>query len=70
MKELRVFADCLRKQAYAMFCRFFEVVFFFKVVVRTREAMQKMIDFNHNKGNDMLNLECTLPNLADSCLHK
>ena len=32
--------------------------------------MQKMIEFYHNKGINMLNLGCTLPNLANICLHK
>ena len=41
-----------------------------KDVVPTLEAMQKMIQFYHNKGIDMLNLGCTLPNLANICLHK
>ena len=41
-----------------------------KDVVPTLEAMQKMIQFNHNKGIDMLKLGCTLPNLANICLHK
>ena len=39
-------------------------------VVPTLEAMQKMIELYHNKGNDMLKLGCTLPNLANICLHK
>ena len=37
-----------------------------KEVVPTLEAMQKMID----KDIDMLKLGCTLPNLANICLHK
>ena len=41
-----------------------------KDVVPTLEAMQKMIQFYHNKGIDMLKLGCTLPNLANICLHK
>ena len=41
-----------------------------KKVVPTLEAMQKMIQFYHNKGIDMLKLGCTLPNLANICLHK
>ena len=41
-----------------------------KDVVPTRGAMQKMIEFYHNKGIDMLKLGCTLPNLANICLHK
>ena len=40
-----------------------------KVVVPTLEPMQKMIEFYHNKGIDMLKLGCTLPNLANICLH-
>ena len=41
-----------------------------KNVVPTLEAMQKMIDFYHQKEIDMLKLGCTLPNLANICLHK
>ena len=41
-----------------------------KDVVTTLEAMQKMIKFYHDKGIDMLKLGCTLPNLANICLHK
>ena len=41
-----------------------------KDVVPTLEAMQKMIEFYRNKGNDMLKLGCTLANLANICLHK
>ena len=41
-----------------------------KDVAPTLEAMQKMIEFYHNKGIDMLKLGCTLPNLAYICLHK
>ena len=41
-----------------------------KDVVPTLEAMQKMIDFYHNKGIDMLKLGCTLPNMANICLLK
>ena len=36
----------------------------------TFEAMQKMLAFYHKKGIDMLKLGCTLPNLANICLHK
>ena len=32
--------------------------------------MQKMIEFYHEKEIDMLKLGCTLPNLANICLHK
>ena len=36
--------------------------------VPTLEAMQKTIEFYHNKGIDILKLGCTLPNLANVCL--
>ena len=39
-------------------------------VVSTLEAMQKMNEFYHQKEIDMLKLGCTLPNLANICLHK
>ena len=32
--------------------------------------MQKIVEFYHNKGIDMPKLGCTLPNLANICLHK
>ena len=41
-----------------------------KDIVPTLEAMQKMIAFYHDKDIDMLKLGCTLPNLANICLHK
>ena len=41
-----------------------------KVVVPTLEALEKMLAFYHKKGIDMLKLECTLPILANICLHK
>ena len=41
-----------------------------KKVVPTLEAMQKKVAFYHKKGIDMLKLGCTLPNLANICLHK
>ena len=41
-----------------------------KDVVPTLEAMQKVMEFYHNKGIDMLKLGCTLPKLANICLHK
>ena len=39
-------------------------------VVPTLEAMQKMMEFYHNKRLCMQKLGCTLPNLANVCLHK
>ena len=41
-----------------------------KDTVPTLEAIQKMIEFYHNKGIDLLKLGCTLPILANICLHK
>ena len=41
-----------------------------KDVVPTLEAVQKMIGFYDDKDIDMLKLGCTLPNLANNCLHK
>ena len=41
-----------------------------KDVVPTLEAIRKLIEFYHNKGTHMLKLGCTLPNLANICLHK
>ena len=41
-----------------------------KDVVPTLEAMQKMVQFYHQKEIDMLKLGCTLPNLANTFLHK
>ena len=41
-----------------------------KDVVATLQAMQKLFAFYHKKGNDILKLGCTLPNLAKNCLHK
>ena len=41
-----------------------------KDVVPTPGAMQKMLVFFHKKGIDMLELGCTLPILANICLHE
>ena len=41
-----------------------------KNVDPTLETMQKMLAFHHRNGIDMLKLGCTLPNLANICLHK
>ena len=41
-----------------------------KDLLATLEAMQKMIAFYHEKDKDMLKLGCTLPNMANICLHK
>ena len=36
----------------------------------TLEAMQERIVFHHDKGINILNLGCTLPNLANICSHE
>ena len=41
-----------------------------KHVVSTLEAMQKKIAFYHDKNIVMLKPGCTLPKLANICLHK
>ena len=41
-----------------------------KDVVPTLVAMQKMVEFYHDKRLDKLKLGCTLPNLTNICLHK
>ena len=41
-----------------------------KDFVPALEAMQKRIAFYHHKDIDVLKLGCTLPNLANICLHK
>ena len=41
-----------------------------KDVVPTLEAMHKMLAFYHQKGIDVLELGCTLQNLANICLRK
>ena len=41
-----------------------------KDIVPTLEAMQKLIAFYHDKDIDIMRLGCTLPNLANICLHK
>ena len=41
-----------------------------KYVVLTLGARQKMIELYHQKEIDMLKFACTLPSLANICLHK
>ena len=41
-----------------------------KDVVPTLQAMKKMMEFYHDQKIDMLKLGCTVPNLANICLHK
>ena len=36
---------------------------------QTLEAMQEMVEFYHNNGNDMPKLGCTSHNLVNICLH-
>ena len=52
-------------QSFKVFLRWYNN----KDVVPTLEAIKKMIKFYHSKRIDMLNLGCTLPNLAKVCLH-
>ena len=40
-----------------------------KVVVQTFEEMKKIIEFFKSNRIDMLKLGCTLPNVANICLH-
>ena len=58
------------KQEQMSSCKDFLRWYNSKDVVPTLEAMQKMIAFHHDKDIDMLKLGCTLPNLANICLHK
>ena len=51
-------------------CKGFLMWYNNKDVVRTLEAMQKLIEFFHQKENDMLKFGCALPNLTNICLHK
>ena len=39
-------------------------------VVPALEVMQKLVDFYQCKGIEIINLGCTLPSLANNCLHK
>ena len=41
-----------------------------KDVLPISETMQEMITFYHDKDIDTLNLGCTLPKLANTCLHR
>ena len=41
-----------------------------KYLLPTRKAMQKLIAFYDDKNIDIVKLGCTLPNLANICLHK
>ena len=51
-------------------CKDFLLWYKNKDVVPTLDAMEKLIEFYHQKEIDMLNLGCTLRNLANICLHK
>ena len=55
-EKIQSFKDCLRWYNN-------------KDVVPTLEAMLKMVEFYSNESTDMLKLGCTLPNLANNCLH-
>ena len=50
--------------------RFCDVNKFEEVKLDTDSLCQKMLTFHHKNGIDMLKLGCTLPNLANICLHK
>ena len=50
--------------------KFFQRWYNNKDVVPTPKAMQKLLAFYHKKRNDIVNIGCTLSNLANSCLHK
>ena len=63
---LQIVRENNNKQYFSDFLKWYNN----KDVVPTQEAMQKMIEFYRNKGVDMLKLGCTLPNLANICLHK
>ena len=54
-----------RKQSFKDFLRSYNN----KDVDPTLEAMRKKVEFYHNEEIDMLKLECSLPNLANTCLH-
>ena len=55
-----------KMQYFSDFLKWYNI----KDVVPTLEAMQKMIEFYHNKGLDMLKHGCKLSDLANICLHK
>ena len=50
--------------------RYFIQLYNNKDVISTLKAMQKKNEFYHERGIDLLKLGCTLPNLANLCLHK
>ena len=60
----------LKQEQMSFFMDFFLRWYDNKDVVPTIEAMEKKIVFYHDKDIDMLKLGCTLPNLANICLHK
>ena len=57
MEKMKIFRDFLRWYNN-------------KDVVPTLQAMKKMMKFYHDQKIDMLKLGCTLPNLANICIHK
>ena len=62
-------ADLWKKEGmktFRDFLRWYNI----KDVVPTLTAMSKMIEFYHNRNIDILKRGCTLPNLANICLHK
>ena len=63
---LQIFWDNEHMQSFADFLKLYKN----RDVVPELEAMQKMVEFYHNKRVDILKLGCTLPNLAKICSHK
>ena len=68
--EIYLYIQSVRENKNMQYFSDFLKLYNNKDVVPTMEAMQKMLEFYHNKGIDMLKLGCTLPNLAKICLHK
>ena len=64
--KLRMFAEHLGDWRNEIFLKWYNN----KDVFPTLEAMQKMTDFYRQKEIDKLKLGCTLPKLANICLHK
>ena len=63
---LQIVSENEHMQPFAVFLKQYNI----ESVVPLIEAKQRLIQFYHNKGINMLKLECTLPNLANVCFHK
>ena len=68
-REKHVYFQTLREKEHMQFYTAF-LWYNKKEAAPTLEAMQKKIEFYHNKGIDMLKLGCTKHNLANVCLHQ